>query len=48
LDAIANHAPEMAEFQERAQEIGLSAAFKERDAPFAVGVPLDAPRRTTP
>ena len=41
MDAIANMAPEMAAFQQRAQEIGLSAAFKERDAPFAEGVPLD-------
>jgi len=41
LDTIANQAPEMAAFQARAQEIGLAAAFKERDAPFAEGVPLD-------
>ena len=41
MDSIANQAPEMAAFQRRAQEIGLSAAFKERDAPFAEGVPLD-------
>jgi enoyl-CoA hydratase len=44
MDAIANMAPEMAAFQQRAQEIGLSAAFKERDAPFAQGVPLDFDR----
>jgi enoyl-CoA hydratase len=41
MDAIANQAPEMSAFQTRAQEIGLSAAFKERDAPFAEGVPID-------
>ncbi len=41
MDAIANQATEMESFQRRAQEIGLSAAFKERDAPFAQGVPLD-------
>lgn len=45
MDAIANQAPEMAAFQARAEEIGLSAAFKERDAPFAEGVPIDVPRR---
>jgi enoyl-CoA hydratase len=44
LDSIANMAPEMAAFQQRAAEIGLAAAFKERDAPFAEGVPLDAPK----
>ena len=43
LDAIANQAPEMAAFAARAREIGLGAAFKERDAPFAEGVPLDVP-----
>jgi enoyl-CoA hydratase len=41
MDAIANQAPEMAAFQVRAQEIGLAEAFKERDAPFREGVPLD-------
>jgi hypothetical protein len=41
MDAIANQAPEMAEFMLRAEEIGLGAAFKERDATFAEGVPLD-------
>lgn len=41
MDSIANMAPEMAAFQARAGEVGLSAAFKERDAPFAEGVPLD-------
>ena len=41
MDSIANMAPEMAAFQARAAEIGLGAAFKERDAPFAEGVPLD-------
>ena len=41
MDSIANMAPEMGAFQARAQEIGLAAAFKERDAPFAAGVPLD-------
>jgi enoyl-CoA hydratase len=41
MDAIANQAPEMEAFQKRVQEIGLAAAFKERDAPFAEGVPLD-------
>jgi enoyl-CoA hydratase len=44
MDSIANMAPEMAAFQARAAEIGLGAAFKERDAPFAEGVPLDVPR----
>lgn len=44
MDSIANMAPEMAAFQARAAEIGLGAAFKERDAPFARGVPLDVPR----
>ncbi|MBW8753256.1 MAG: crotonase/enoyl-CoA hydratase family protein [Sphingomonadales bacterium] len=44
MDSIANMAPEMAAFQGRAAEIGLAAAFKERDAPFAEGVPLDVPR----
>jgi enoyl-CoA hydratase len=46
MDSIANMAPEMAAFQARAQEIGLSAAFKERDAPFAEGVPIDVPTAT--
>lgn len=46
MDALANQAPEMAAFMERAGEIGLGAAFKERDAPFAQGVPLDVPDRT--
>jgi enoyl-CoA hydratase len=41
MDAIANQAPEMSAFMARAQEVGLAAAFKERDAPFADGVPLD-------
>ena len=41
MDAIANQAPEMGAFQLRAQEIGLAEAFKERDAPFTEGVPLD-------
>jgi len=41
MDSIANQAPEMAAFTMRAREIGLAAAFKERDAPFADGVPLD-------
>lgn len=44
MDSIANMAPEMAAFQARAAEIGLAAAFKERDAPFVEGVPLDVPR----
>jgi enoyl-CoA hydratase len=44
MDSIANMAPEMAAFQARAAEIGLAAAFKERDAPFAEGVPLDVPK----
>lgn len=43
LDAIANQAAEMAEFNARAQEIGIASAFKERDAPFRSGVPLDTP-----
>jgi enoyl-CoA hydratase len=41
MDAIANQAPEMGAFQARAQEIGLAEAFRERDAPFREGVPLD-------
>lgn len=45
MDAIANQAPEMAAFGARAQEIGLAAAFKERDLPFAEGVPIDLPKR---
>ena len=44
MDSIANQAPEMGAFQTRVQEIGLSAAFKERDAPFAEGVPIDISR----
>jgi enoyl-CoA hydratase len=45
MDAVANQAPEMAAFQARAQEIGLAAAFRERDSPFAEGVPIDLPRK---
>ena len=45
LDSIANQAAEMSAFTARVQEIGLSAAFKERDAPFAEGVPLDVSRK---
>lgn len=41
LDAVANQAPEMAAFQKRAAEVGLGAAFKERDAAFAEGAPID-------
>lgn len=41
LDSVANQAPEMAAFQKRAAEVGLGAAFKERDAAFAEGVPID-------
>jgi hypothetical protein len=41
MDAVANQAPQMAEFAARAREVGLAAAFKERDAPFAAGTPLD-------
>jgi enoyl-CoA hydratase len=41
MDAIANQAPQMAAFTARARESGLAAAFKERDAPFVDGVPLD-------
>jgi enoyl-CoA hydratase len=44
MDSIANMASEMAAFQTRAQEIGLAAAFRERDLPFAEGVPLDVPK----
>jgi enoyl-CoA hydratase len=47
MDVIANQAPEMAAFIARAAEIGLAAAFKERDAPFADGLPLDVPPRST-
>lgn len=43
FDALANQAPEMGEFMKLAGEIGLGAAFKERDAPFAEGVPIDVP-----
>jgi enoyl-CoA hydratase len=43
MDAVANQAPEMAAFQARVRQIGLAAAFRERDAPFAAGVPLDTP-----
>jgi enoyl-CoA hydratase len=45
MDSIANQAPEMTAFRTRAREIGLSAAFKERDAPFAAGVPIDISRK---
>ena len=41
LDSVANQAPEMAQFMKRAEEVGLGAAFKERDAAFAEGVPID-------
>jgi enoyl-CoA hydratase len=41
MDTVANDAPQMAAFTARAQEAGLAAAFKERDAPFAGGEPLD-------
>ncbi|MGE3692085.1 MAG: crotonase/enoyl-CoA hydratase family protein [Novosphingobium sp.] len=41
MDSIANQAAEMAAFHKRVAEIGLAEAFKERDAPFAEGVPLD-------
>jgi len=44
LDSVANQAPEMAAFQKRAAEVGLGAAFKERDAAFAEGVPIDVKR----
>jgi enoyl-CoA hydratase len=44
MDAVANQAPEMAAFTERAKEIGLAAAFKERDLPFAEGEPIDLPK----
>jgi hypothetical protein len=43
LDAIANQAAEMAEFNVRAREVGIASAFKERDARFRNGVPLDTP-----
>lgn len=43
FDALANQAPEMGAFMKRAGEIGLGAAFKERDAPFEQGVPIDVP-----
>jgi enoyl-CoA hydratase len=45
LDAIANQAPEMTAFRDRAGEVGLAAAFKERDEPFADGEPIDLPGR---
>jgi enoyl-CoA hydratase/carnithine racemase len=41
MDSIANQAPEMKAFAARVKEIGLAAAFRERDAPFVDGVPLD-------
>jgi enoyl-CoA hydratase/carnithine racemase len=41
MDAIANQAAEMQTFRERAAQIGLAAAFKERDEPFRQGGPLD-------
>lgn len=41
MDSIANQAPEMTQFMSRAQEVGLAAAFRERDEPFADGVPID-------
>jgi enoyl-CoA hydratase len=41
LDAVANQAPQMAAFMQRAEAVGLGAAFKERDAAFAEGVPID-------
>lgn len=41
LDSVANQAPEMAQFMKRAEQVGLGAAFKERDAAFAEGVPID-------
>jgi enoyl-CoA hydratase len=41
LDTIANQAPEHAAFMERSREIGLGPAFKERDAQFAGGGPID-------
>jgi enoyl-CoA hydratase len=41
MDTIANMAPEMGQFLTRSREIGLGPAFKERDAPFASGVPID-------
>jgi enoyl-CoA hydratase len=41
MDIVANQTLEMAAFTARTMEIGLSAAFKERDAPFSEGVPLD-------
>jgi enoyl-CoA hydratase len=45
MDAIANQAPEMAAFTMRVQEIGLAAAFKERDLPFSEGTPLDVAKK---
>jgi enoyl-CoA hydratase len=41
MDTIANLSPEMSEFTARAKEIGLGAAFKERDARFGDRAPLD-------
>lgn len=41
MDAVANQAPEMAAFAARVQEVGLATAFKERDAAFSGGEPLD-------
>jgi enoyl-CoA hydratase len=45
MDAIANYASERAVFNATAQEIGLRAAFEQRDAPFVDGVPLDTSDR---
>jgi enoyl-CoA hydratase len=41
MDIVANQAFEMGAFVARSREVGLSEAFKERDAPFSDGVPLD-------
>lgn len=43
LDSVANQAPEMAAFRKRTAEVGLGTAFKERDAAFSEGVPIDLP-----
>jgi enoyl-CoA hydratase len=43
MDVVANEAPEHTAFFARVQEVGLSVAFDERDAPFREGLPLDTP-----
>jgi enoyl-CoA hydratase len=44
MDSIANQSPEMARFSTRAREIGLAAAFRERDELFGDDAPMDTVR----